>query len=124
LIVSAKALSRLDSRFGKAFGILDGHVLRPAVAIMDEAAPMGRAAVMKCLFQGVEDEAGMRRPAGSPVDDPPVIGVDDEGDVDELRPGRDVGEIRPSRHVRRWCVEPAIDVIERPRRRFVADGRA
>lgn len=66
----------------------------------------------------------MRRSAGSPADDPPGVGIDDEGDIDEPRPGRDVGEIRHSQHVRRWRAEPAIDVIEPARRCFVADGRA
>lgn len=33
----------------------------------------------------------MRRPARVPADDPASTGIDDEGDVDEPRPGRDVG---------------------------------
>ena len=48
---------------------------------MDEAATMSRPPVMKRLLQRIQDEAGMRRPAGAPADDPPGIGVDDEGDV-------------------------------------------
>jgi hypothetical protein len=44
---------------------------------------MGRPAIMQRLFQGIEDEAGMRRPAGPPAYDPPSIGIDDQGDVDE-----------------------------------------
>ena len=113
----------LDPSFGKALGVLDGHVLRPAVAMMNEAAPMGRPAIMKCLLQG-EHEVGMRRSAGPPTDDPPGVGIDDEGDVDKPRPGRDVGKVRHPQHVRRWRVEPAIDVIEQAWRRLVADGRA
>lgn len=31
---------RLNPGFGEALGVVDGHVLRPAVAMMDEAAPM------------------------------------------------------------------------------------
>jgi hypothetical protein len=46
--------------------------------MMDEAASMGRPAIMKRLFQSIEDEAGMCRPAGPPADDPPSIGIDDE----------------------------------------------
>jgi hypothetical protein len=53
--------------------------------MMDEVAPMGRPTIVKRLFQGIEDEAGMSRPAGPPADDPPSIGIDDEGDVDEPR---------------------------------------
>lgn len=52
---------------------------------------MGRPAVMKRLLQGTEGEAGMGRPAGPPTDDPPGVGIDDEGDIGEPRPGRDVG---------------------------------
>ena len=48
---------------------------------------------MESLFQSVQDEAGMRRPAHPPADDPAGIGVDDKGDIDEAGPGRDVGEV-------------------------------
>ena len=113
-----------DPGFGKALGVLDGHVLRPTIAMMDEAAPMGRAAIVKRLFERIQHEAGMGRPAGPPADDPPSIGIDDEGDVDEPRPGRDRGEVRHPEPVRRWRVELAVDVIERARRCLVADGRA
>lgn len=78
VIAIADAANRgFDPGFGKAFGVLDGHVLRPTIAMMDEAAPMGRPAIVKRLFQGVEDEACMGRPAGPPADDPPSIGIDD-----------------------------------------------
>lgn len=60
--------------------------------MMDEAVPMGRPAIVKRLFQGIEDEAGMRRPAGSPANDPPDVCIDDEGDVDEPCPGGDIGD--------------------------------
>jgi hypothetical protein len=53
--------------------------------MVDEAAPMGRPAIVKSLLQGIQHEAGVRRPAGLPADDPPRIGIDDEGDVDEPR---------------------------------------
>ena len=54
---------------------------------------MGRPSIVKRLFQGIEDEAGMSRPAGPPTHDPPGVGVDDESYVDEPRPGGDVGEV-------------------------------
>ncbi len=38
---------------------------------------------MERLLQSVEDEAGVRGAAGAPTDDPPGVGVDDKGDVDE-----------------------------------------
>ncbi len=91
--VSNAANRWLYPGFGEALGVLDRHVLRSAVAMMDEAAPMGRPVGMESLLQGIEDEAGMRRSTRPPPHDPPGVGVYDEGDVDEARPGRDVGEI-------------------------------
>ena len=79
---------------------------------------------MECLLQRVEHEARVRRPADPPADDAACVGVDDERDVDEAGPRRDVGEVRDPQHVRPWCPELAIDVIERTRRGFVAHRRA
>ena len=55
----------------------------------------------------------MGRPAGPPANDAPSIGIDDEGEIDEPRPGRDAGEVRHPQHVRRWRGELAVDVIKR-----------
>ena len=85
---------------------------------------MRRSAIMQRLLERIQHEAGMRRPAGAPADDPAGVGVDDEGDVDKARPGRDVGEVRHPKPVRRWSTELAVDVIERARRRLVADRGA
>ena len=48
---------------------------------MNEAGAAGRPSVMERLFKGVQDEVRVRRPAGSPADDPPRVGVDDEGET-------------------------------------------
>ena len=58
--------------------------------MMDQAAPVGRTAIVERLFECIQDEAGVRRPAGAPAYDPSGVGIDDEGDVDEPCPGRDV----------------------------------
>lgn len=60
--------------------------------MVDQAAAMDGAPVMERLFQGIENEAGMGGPARPPADDATGIGVDDEGDIDEAGPGRDIGE--------------------------------
>lgn len=58
--------------------------------MVDEAATPERAPLVQRLLGRIQNEAGMRRPAGAPADDPAGIGVDDEGDVDEPRLSRDV----------------------------------
>jgi hypothetical protein len=68
----------LDAGLGKALGVLDRHVSRPTVAMMDQATPMGRTAIMERLFEWIQDEAGMRRPAGAPAYDPSGVGIYDE----------------------------------------------
>lgn len=44
--------------------------------------PDGSAGDRERLFHSIQDEAGVRRPTGPPADDPPSMGIDDEGDVD------------------------------------------
>jgi hypothetical protein len=85
---------------------------------------MDGLAVVKRLLERVEHEAGMGRPRDRPADDATGVGVDDEGDVDEHGPGRHVGEVRDSQHVQPRRMEPAVDVVQRTRRRPIADRRA
>jgi hypothetical protein len=56
--------------------------------VVDEAATMKGPPVMKGLFQRIQDETGMRGPAGSPTDNPPGVGIGDEGHTDEPSQGR------------------------------------
>jgi hypothetical protein len=67
--------------------------LAASIAMVHEPAAMDRPPIVESLFQSVQDEARMGRPAYPPSDDPSRIGVDDKGDIDEARPGRDVGEV-------------------------------
>ena len=92
--VADAADRRLDPGLGQALGVFDRDVLAAAIAVMDQAAAMDGPPVMEGLLQRIEHEAGVRRPAGPPADDPPSIGIDHEGDVDEPGPGRDIGEVR------------------------------
>jgi hypothetical protein len=88
--------------------------LGAAIAMMNEAAAAGRPSVMERLFEGVQDEVRMRCPAGSPADDPPRISVDDEGDIDEAGPGRDVGVSRPKEFRLRPLAEPDVNLSAHP----------
>jgi hypothetical protein len=63
----------------------------------------------------------MCRSRNTPADDAPSEGIDDKGDVDEARPGRDVGEVRDPQCVRPRCLELPVHMVQRARRRLVAD---
>ncbi len=66
----------------------------------------------------------MRRPAGSPADDPSGVSIDDEGDIHEAGPGRHIRKIRQPQAVRRGSVELSVHMIQRTGNRLVADRRA
>jgi len=123
IAVPHAAHRRLDACLGKALSIPDRDVLAAPVAVVDQTATMDWAPVMDRLFQGIQHEAGMRRPARPPAYDIAGVDVDHEGDIDEPRPGRDVGGVRDPQHVRRRGMELAVDLIERARRGLVADRR-
>jgi len=53
VIFADAADRRLDPGFSEALGVLDGYVLRAPIAMMDEAATMGRPAIVKRLFQSI-----------------------------------------------------------------------
>ncbi len=82
---------------------------------------MQRAPLVQGLFRRIQDEASARGPRHTPADDPPRIGVDDEGDAGEPWPGRDIGEVGDPQHVRVRRLELPVDVVQRARCRRVAD---
>ena len=69
--VADAADRRLDAGLGEALGVLDRHVLRPAVAMMNQAATVNGPTIVKRLLESIQDEASVRRPTGAPADDPP-----------------------------------------------------
>jgi hypothetical protein len=84
--VADTADRRPDAGLGETLGVLDKHILRPTVAMMDQAAPAGRTAIVERLFECIRDEAGVRCPAGGPAYDSSGQGINDEGDIDEPCP--------------------------------------
>jgi hypothetical protein len=76
--------------------------------MMHEPAAVDRAG----LLQRIEHEGCVRRAGGPPAHDPAGIGVDDEGDVDEAGPGRDIGEVGEPKDVWPWRLELAVNVIQ------------
>jgi hypothetical protein len=125
VIAVADAADRgFDPGLGEALGVLDADVLRAAVRVMDQAAMALRPPFVQGLLQRVENEAGMGGAADAPADNPPGIGVDDEGDVHKPRPGGDIGEVLQPQPVGRRRVELAVHVVERTGRGFIADRGA
>ena len=73
-----------------------GHrgVLRPVIMVVDQPGQVDladAAAGPEGLLERVQDKFRGHRRAGTPAQDPAGVGVDDEGDVDPARPGRDIG---------------------------------
>jgi hypothetical protein len=91
---------------------------------MDETAAVRRSAVVEGLLECIEHEAGMGRAACPPTHDPPCEHVDDERDVDEPGPSRDIGEVRDPEPIGRWRAELPVNMITRAWRRAVADRHA
>src|SRR3954454_8626394 len=78
----------LDASLSQPLGVANAHVLRPSVRMAHESTAGEGAALMKSLFQGIEDEIRPARARHTPANDAPGEGIDHEGDVDEARPGR------------------------------------
>src|ERR1700737_5167377 len=56
----------------------------------------------------------MKRVGAPPATEGAAEGVDDEGHVDEPKPGADVGEVGHPDPIRCWCSEVPVDQVGRP----------
>jgi len=83
-----------------------------------------RLARVQRLLQRVEHEVGVHRGADPPADDVAGEHVDDEGDVDEVLPGRDLGEVRHPQPVRPIHLELPVHPVQRARRLGIGHGSA
>lgn len=79
---------------------------------------------VQSLLQRIEHEVGLHRTSDPPAHDMSREDVDDEGDVDEALPGRDVGEIGHPQVVRAISLELPVDPIQRVRRLGIRYGGA
>ena len=100
---------------GQAVGIAHRQVLRAAVAVMHQVTHLRAAALVNGLFERIEDEVGAQRGRDTPADDATRKDVDDERDVDEAAPGRDVREVRDPELIRTGRGESPLDQIRGPR---------
>ena len=78
---------------------------------------------MNNLFQRIQDEPGMRRPADAPPDDTAGESVDNESHINKTPPCGHVGEIADPEHVRRRRLELAVHLVQRTGLILVRDGR-
>lgn len=103
----------LDARFGQAFGEPDRGVLRSPICMVDNSFQIEYTFLLAGpdgLFDRVEHHGGCHGRCHSPAQDPPGVGVDDEGDVGKSRPGRHVGQIGDPQPVR--CRRPELSPHE------------
>jgi hypothetical protein len=96
--------------------------LRSAIRMADQTCSLCRTALVNCLFEGIEDEASMGRPADAPPNDASGVGIDDESDIDEALPCCDVGEIAHPKNVRSGHAELAVHTVQRAWGRLVGNG--
>src|SRR5664280_3087286 len=88
---------------------------------MDEAVA-GLLALPEGHLQGIEGEIGSQMVDRLPTDDVAAEDVEDERDVDEARPGTDIGQIGDPEAVRRNGREVALDEVIGTRGALVAEG--
>jgi hypothetical protein len=111
--VTDAAHRRLDAGLCQAFGVTDRQILRSAVAVMDELS--GAQPDVDCLLEGVESQIGPEGPRHPPADKGTGEDVDEECNVGEARPGRDVRDARDPELVRSARAKLAMNEIARPR---------
>ncbi len=90
---------------------------------MHEAVRGLAAPVINGLLERIEDEVGCQGRRDAPTDDSTGEDVDDDRDVDEATPGRDIREVRHPELIRSRRGEVPIDKIERPIRLGSSVGR-
>jgi hypothetical protein len=72
--------------------------MHAAIAVMDEAGAIGPR--VERLLERIESQVRAQRGIHAPADDPSREDVDDERDVDEAPPCRDIGQVRDPELVR------------------------
>lgn len=124
-VVVAVALAThggLNAGFGQALGVADRHVLRTAVAVVDQGIFALRRTGVERLLERIEHEVGTHRTADPPADDSAGEHVDDKGNIHEALPSRHVSKIRDPELIGALGLEVAPDAIERAWRGGIGDG--
>ncbi len=108
----------LDAGLGQAFGIADGQILRPAVTVVDQGIARVHHAGVQGLLERVKRQTSAKRVRHPPAHDAPGIGIDDERDVNEPRPGRDIRLARKSHQLSAADTDPCTVTGRTPASRF------
>ena len=87
--------------------------------MVDQSIARVHHTLVQGLLERVERQVGAKRVRHPPAHDAPGIGVDDERDVNEPRPSRDVREVREPQGVRARGPEHPVDAVRRSPREFV-----
>ena len=91
--------------------------------MVDQGIPLGLTCPQG-LLQRIEHELGMHGTADAPSDDVTGEHIDDEGNVHEALPGRDIREVADPELIWVLSHELPIDPVQRARRRRIAARRA
>src|SRR5438105_3086439 len=119
--VADAAYRWLQAGLGQPLGVANRHVLHAPVAVMHEPIGIDRTTGIERLFKSIEHEVGPRRARSLPADDPAREHVDDEGNVHEPLPRRDIGEVAHPQRIRTLGAELPVHAIQRARHAAVAD---
>jgi hypothetical protein len=116
VITVALAADRgFDAGFSKPLGVPDADVLRPSVAVANQASITLGLPGIQGLLQRIEHEVGPHRTTHPPAHDTTGEHVDDEGHVQPALPGRDIREVAGPQLVRPLGPELPVDPVQRTR---------
>ena len=93
VVAVADAAGRwFDPGFPEALAILDRNVLAAAVTVVDKAASMAWPTIMDRSLERIHHETGVCGSVYPSPQDGAGLYIDHERDIDEARPGHDIGK--------------------------------
>jgi hypothetical protein len=84
---------RLDASFGQTIRVANRKVLHAAIAMVNQTTFSVTHTIVEGLFQCIERQIAAQRRRYAPADDAPSERIDNECDVHEAAPRRNVREV-------------------------------
>ena len=109
--IALAADRRRDAGVHEAIRVPHREILRPGITVMYEAGEGGAPAGVNRLVQRIEHEGRAHGGRHPPAHNASRKHVDDERDVDEAAPGRDVREVGDPELIRTGGHECAVDEV-------------